>query len=265
MEFTGAVALGQSVAETIRSGISKSDCFADAEAILMLGMMCSLLSAGTWLLIASYFGLPVSTTHSTVGAIIGFTVAAKGWDCVHWGWLEGGKGFAGIALSWIVSPLASGIVAAIIYLLVVIIILKAPNPEKRAFQSIPFIFAGTVAIVTALIFLKSPALKKVKFPEEASWGIVGGLTGICFIVGFFWGTPIMKKFMYLRTKYTSPKSPQYDSLPDENIPLTEENAEPPEDRRAQESAVDNVFVFFQVMTASFESFAHGANDTANAM
>ena len=97
-EFTGAVLAGGEVTATVRKGIVDAGLFSDQPELLIFGMLAALLAAGTWLLIASQRGWPVSTTHSIVGAIVGFAVVAIGVDAVKWGKI------ASIAASWVVSP-----------------------------------------------------------------------------------------------------------------------------------------------------------------
>ena len=87
-EFAGAFLVGSHVTETVRKGIIDLSIFTEMEngtSILMYGMLASLLAAGAWLQIASYFGWPVSTTHSIVGAIVGFGIIAGGAAGVDWG------------------------------------------------------------------------------------------------------------------------------------------------------------------------------------
>ncbi len=83
-EFTGAFFAGGEVTSTIRSGIVDSEVFAKVPELLAFGMIAALLAAGTWLLVATYYGWPVSTTHSIVGAILGFSAVGVGIDSVHW-------------------------------------------------------------------------------------------------------------------------------------------------------------------------------------
>ena len=84
-EFLGAVLAGGEVTSTIRRGIVDTSLMADDPRLLVLGMLAALLAAGTWLMVASRKGWPVSTTHSIVGAIVGFTVAGIGVGAVQWG------------------------------------------------------------------------------------------------------------------------------------------------------------------------------------
>ena len=98
-EFLGAFLAGGEVTSTVRKDILDVSSLASEPDVLICGMLASLLSAGTWLMVASHYGWPVSTTHSIIGAIIGFGIVAVGADAVYWG--EVGS----IAASWVVSPL----------------------------------------------------------------------------------------------------------------------------------------------------------------
>ena len=111
LEFAGAFLVGSHVTETVRKGIVNPEIFMVDPTVYVLGMLAALLSAGVWLQIASYFGWPVSTTHSIVGAIIGFGLLVGGVQAVNWG-----KVFS-IAASWVVSPLISGTVSFFIFML----------------------------------------------------------------------------------------------------------------------------------------------------
>ena len=107
-ELAGALLMGSHVTETIRKGIADYQCFEDNPYVLMYGCMYVLLSVGIWLFLASKYEMPVSTTHSCVGGMIGMTIALGGFECVgiskihfHIG------GVSGIVLSWIFSPVLS--------------------------------------------------------------------------------------------------------------------------------------------------------------
>ena len=101
-EFLGAVLAGGEVTGTIRKGIVDADLLSGTPELLIYGMLASLLAAGTWLLVASRKGWPVSTTHSIVGAIVGFAAVGIGIDAVQWGKV------GTIVMSWVVSPVTWG-------------------------------------------------------------------------------------------------------------------------------------------------------------
>jgi len=105
-EFLGAWLAGGEVTNTIRKGIIDPELLQEDPQLLVYGMLAALLAAGTWLLVASMKGWPVSTTHSIVGAIVGFAVAGLGASTVDWG------AVTKIAASWVVSPLLGGLIAA---------------------------------------------------------------------------------------------------------------------------------------------------------
>ena len=105
MEFSGAFLLGGNVASKIMKGIANADDFADQPEVLMFGMMCVVIGVAAWLILATLYGLPVSTTHSCIGGIVGMAVVAKGMKSVKW--VEVGK----VALSWLITPVLSAILS----------------------------------------------------------------------------------------------------------------------------------------------------------
>ena len=144
-EFAGAYLAGGEVTSTIRKGIIDSGVVASNPDLLVFGMMSALLSAGTWLLIASYFGWPVSTTHSIVGAIVGFAAIGIGFDVVEW------PKVGSIAASWVVSPLLAGTIAFILFQSVRKLILESSDPFKNAKKYVPlymFLAAFEISMVT---------------------------------------------------------------------------------------------------------------------
>src|SRR5690606_5573981 len=119
--------------------------------LLVFGMMAALLAAGTWLLLASMMGWPVSTTHSIVGAIVGFVAAGIGMDAVNWGKVTE------IVMSWVVSPVMAGVISFGLFMSVQKLILTQPDPFTRAKRLVPvyMFFVGLViAMVTILKGLK---------------------------------------------------------------------------------------------------------------
>ncbi len=125
-EFLGAFLAGGEVTSTIRKGIIDVDLLVDEPNMLVYGMLASLLAAAVWLNIASRFGWPVSTTHSIIGAIVGFAVVAIGVDAVHWN--EVGL----IAASWVISPVLAGSLSFLIVLSVQKLIFDSSDPEVYA-------------------------------------------------------------------------------------------------------------------------------------
>ena len=130
-EFLGAVLAGGEVTSTIRRGIVDPDLLSGTPELLVYGMLASLLAAGTWLLIASRNGWPVSTTHSIVGAIVGFAAVGIGIDAVQWG--EVGT----IVMSWVGSPLTAGLIEFLMYLSVQRLIDTPEDPVELEWRYVP--------------------------------------------------------------------------------------------------------------------------------
>src|SRR5690606_39179276 len=167
-EFSGAVLAGGEVTSTIRSGIIDVEVVAGDPQLLVLGMLAALLAAGVWLLIASRMGWPVSTTHSIVGAIIGFGIAGLGWHVVHW------SNVGTIAASWVVSPLLSGTVAYLLFRSVQWLILDRPDPLKSAKRFVPlyiFLAGFIMSLMTMLKGLKHVGLE-ISAAEAYGWSAI---------------------------------------------------------------------------------------------
>jgi sodium-dependent phosphate transporter len=158
-EFLGAVLLGSQVVKTISNGIADPDCFKTNPGLLMYGMTMVILTVFMWLYLASYFSMPVSTTHSTIGAIIGMTMMTRGSDCVLW--YEKAdefpylSGVAAIVASWAISPVCSGLVAAALYGITYLAVLKDKESSfYRATWAFPIIVGFTVSINVGMFVLK---------------------------------------------------------------------------------------------------------------
>lgn len=132
LEFAGAFFVGTHVSETIRKGIINPEVFIGHEFDLAYGMMGALMAAAVWLQIASYFGWPVSTTHSIVGAVLGFGVMYGGFAIADWGKVTE------IVSSWIVSPLMCGTIAFLLFSLLRKLIFNNDNPVRAAQQVTPY-------------------------------------------------------------------------------------------------------------------------------
>ncbi|GJP47292.1 hypothetical protein CLOM_g6512 [Closterium sp. NIES-68] len=195
-EFGGAIALGATTTKTVKDGIIKTYLFDDRPDLLMTGFMCALIASSTWVMTATYLGLPLSTTHSIIGALIGVGISAYGRGAVNWGWQ--GKGVAQIATSWILAPCLAGILAAIIYTITLFAVLKRRNSLRAGIWAVPFYFTITIFIVSFYVVSRNG---RSSFTIDASsiggglevsgniglaFGIIGAITGtvLIFSVGF---------------------------------------------------------------------------------
>lgn len=226
-EFTGAFLAGGQVTSTIRSSIIDPALLTDTPELLVYGMLAALLAAGIWLLIASMRGWPVSTTHSIVGAIVGFAVVGLGVDSVSWGRV------GTIVMSWVSSPLLAGIISYLIYRSVRLLILDTNNPLANARRYIPiymFMVGFMIAMLTFTKGLTNVGLDFTFFLSMAASGAIG--------LGVMAFGAIMQQKI----------EPHID-----------------EDHRLHLSQIEKVFATLMIFTACSMAFAHGSNDVANAV
>ena len=226
-EFTGAVLAGGAVTSTIRKGIVDADQLAGTPELLVYGMLAALLAAGTWLLIASKNGWPVSTTHSIVGAIVGFAAVGIGVDAVRWAKV------GTIVMSWVVSPLTAGFIAYLIYRSVQKLILSQEDPLAKAKRYVPvyiFFAAFTITLVTIMKGLKHVGLD-IEIVDSYLLATAIAV-GVALIGAFF-------------------------------IRRIEPNKKA--DKKEHFYTVERVFGVLMVVTACGMAFAHGSNDVANAI
>ena len=226
-EFLGALLAGGGVTSTIRKDIVDAELLSGEPELLIYGMLASLLAAGTWLLIASRNGWPVSTTHSIVGAIVGFAAIGIGIDAVQWGEV------ATIAMSWVVSPMMAGLVAFLIYRSVQRLILSRDDPLAYAKRYVPiyiFFAAFTITLVTILKGLKHVGLD---LSLANSYLLAVVIAVVIAVIG---------KFAIQRIR------------PDRKL-----------DKKHHFYTVERVFAILMVVTACSMAFAHGSNDVANAI
>jgi len=224
-EFGGAALAGGHVTKTIRKGIIDPSGIADNPEILVFGMLAALLAAAIWLMVASNRGWPVSTTHSIVGALVGFAMAGIGFDAVKWGKI------GQIAASWVVSPVLGGVIAVILMLSIRHLILNTDNPFKSAKRWGPvyvFLVGFIMALVTIFKGLKHLNLEfsgPMSFLLAAIFGVIIAAIGWVMI----------------------------------NKVQVNEDA----DKEFHFASVEKVFTPMMIFTACSMAFAHGANDVAN--
>ena len=228
-EFSGAVLAGGEVTKTIRKGMVDSSYFVGQPEILIYGMLSALLATGTWLLIASRKGWPVSTTHSIVGAIVGFSVVAVGFESVKWAKI-------GIIVgSWVISPIFSGIVAYLVFSSITWLILTRDDPLERARKYAPFYIFLTIFLIALVTMLKG--FKHINVGQELMLTECYAIAAVCGVV-----VAIIGKFFIDRIR-------------------VDEKA----DKEFHFHTVERVFAVLMVVTACSMAFAHGSNDVANAI
>jgi PiT family inorganic phosphate transporter len=226
-EFVGAFLAGGQVTATIRKGMVDADLLAGSPELLVYGMLASLLAAGIWLVIATRSGWPVSTTHSIVGAIVGFAAVGLGFDAVQWAKV------GTIVMSWIVSPVTSGIIAFALFMSVQRLIFNTRDPLKNAKRYVPvyiFLVGFIVALVTLFKGLKHIGLHLSTLQNYMIAVIVGT---VIMLIGIY----------YIRKLKFDPSA----------------------DRDYHFANVEKVFGILMMVTACAMAFAHGSNDVANAV
>ncbi|MEP5765468.1 MAG: inorganic phosphate transporter [Halieaceae bacterium] len=230
-EFMGAYLAGGEVTGTIRKGIIDPAVMAGEPELLIFGMLSALLAAGTWLLVASAMGWPVSTTHSIVGAIVGFAAVGISPDVVSWGKV------GSIVASWLVSPLIAGSISFVLFASVQKLILDTENPFQRAKRLIPLYMWAVGFMISMVTLLKG--LKHVGVELDlglaSNFGNAALLSTLVGIIVAIFGA----------------------------ILLSRVSDEPAPGHRFD--SVERVFAILMIFTACAMAFAHGSNDVANAV
>ncbi len=287
LEFSGAFLVGAAVTDTLRSKLFDTSLLDPLT--LGCGMIASLLAAGVWLQIASYFGWPVSTTHSIVGAVVGFGCVAVGVNEIEWG--EVGK----IASSWVVSPLMAGAVSYILFRIILVKVFYKKNPVAAAHRITPplvFIVLTVMLSVTGLKGLKGmwPRMG-IEAPAPALiWlaAVLIGVTGYLIakkmlsrahvdehpennhLLNSYVARGLEKAGMHLRRVADTSEG----VIQDRAVALLEQVDALAADARHtamqlpptnEFREVERIFSYLQILTACFVAFAHGANDVANAI
>ncbi|MBN1840750.1 MAG: inorganic phosphate transporter [Deltaproteobacteria bacterium] len=225
----GAVLAGGHVTSTISKGIIDPTLLTSEPNKLMFGMFAALISAGLWVHLATYFGLPVSTTHAIVGAVVGFGIISVGAGAVSW------NKIITIAISWVISPAAGACVAGGAFYFAEKKILSARDPHTAAIHYAPaLIFVVAMVLILSFIFkgLKNLHLEIGFFHTMLMTLPVAALSGL-------FGRRWVRWQVHLKC---SVRPGQLGMSP-----------------------VECVFAQLQVLTACYVAFAHGANDVANAI
>ncbi|MBO6555209.1 MAG: inorganic phosphate transporter [Pseudomonadales bacterium] len=225
-EFAGAYLAGGEVTSTIRKGIIDPELLSDEPELLVYGMMSALLAAGIWLLVATTFGWPVSTTHSIIGAIVGFASVGISVDAVNWG--KVGE----IASSWVVSPVMAGSISFMLYMSVRKFVFDTSDPFTAARRAVPvyiLLVGFIISMVTMVKGLKHVGLD-LNF-QQSIFMSLGVATTVCLI-----GVIALSRIKRVVT------SSSHEIV-----------------------NIERMFGVLMLFTACSMAFAHGSNDVANAI
>lgn len=284
LEFGGAYFIGATVSETIQKGIVDPNTFADNPLVFATGMIGSLLAAGVWLQLASYFGLPVSTTHAIVGAVVGFGAVIGGVEAVKW------NEILFISFSWILSPILSGFFAYFLFHILQRNILFALNPLEATKKLAPvFIFFVIFVLSLSVIYNGLHNLNlHLSFGESCLFSACLGV--LAFVISTF----LVRKISVRAFEFSTSHHPQQVVSLEKAIKHVERvNLSTSDDETKDKSSlilhelvklndnlkhktqftkrissfteVEKVFVYLQILSACMIAFAHGANDVANAI
>jgi PiT family inorganic phosphate transporter len=225
----GAILAGGYVTNTISKGMINPDLLAATPNKLMLGMFAALLASGIWVHLATVLGMPVSTTHSIVGSVVGFGILTVGIGAISWGKV------ITIVLSWVVSPIAGAIIAGGIYYLIREKVLRADAPESVALRWAPYLIG--VVLLTIILSFIFKGLKNLHL--DLGFGQALLIAIPCAAAGGLVGTLWLRALLGRRKLR--------------------------EDIEQDISPLQAFFAYLQVVTACYVAFAHGANDVANAV
>lgn len=287
-EFLGAALLGASVTKTIRSGILNMEVYEGRQEVLAFGMLVALVNASFWLIMATAYGLPVSTTHTIIAAIVGFSLAIEGWDSIMW--MSCGK----IFISWVVAPAITGLIGFTLFFSVKKGVLKSEHPFDRAVMSYSLVIF--ITLMVNIFFVMHKGLKKMKLNTGLKAAVSFGISALFAIIFQFVGVKWLKKrIIQLEKTSSDPSSVENGAAVDIPPPSMSNKAKcgrflkkvadstinrdlETEAREMDDDAADIwdnaeiydaksevLYSYLQVFTACALSFAHGSNDVANAI
>ena len=224
-EFLGAVLAGGHVTKTIRKGIIDPSAIINNPEILVYGMLAALLAAGVWLMIASTRGWPVSTTHSIVGALIGFAIVGIGPEAVKWGKV------GGVVMSWVISPVIGGTISFLLVMSTRKLIFNTDEPLKNAKKYAPFYIFLVGFVISLVTLFKGLSHLNLELTTIESFLVAFAFGILTATIGWF----------FIRKIQDDPNANKSFSY----------------------ASVEKVFTPMMLFTACSMAFAHGSNDVAN--
>ena len=227
LDALGAILVGSHVADTVKSGIV--DTMSMDTELIVLGFLASLLASCLWITAATWKGLPVSTTHSIVGAVVGFGLMAKGGTAIDW------MKLLEISISWVLSPVLGAIIAFFVFKLIIKVIFERKDPERATKIFTPFGLFFTFFMIIAASFLSTPLGKRFGVGDDVLLATI--ISAVLAVV-----ISTVTYFIFIRPTFIKAAKD-----------------------RGVYQRVEKIFGGLHVITACYVAFAHGANDVANAI
>jgi inorganic phosphate transporter, PiT family len=284
LEFSGAFFVGSHVSETVRKGIVDTQSFNDQPMLLAYGMLAAMLAAAAWLQFASYYGWPISTTHSIVGAIIGFGMVVGGVSAVHW------DKVGAIVSSWVISPMLSGTISFFLFSFIRRRVFDSATPVLKAKQLTPYLVFFVFSILSLVMVFKGLKNLHLDLPLTQALIMAAGIGLVAAVISHF----LLKKIQEipdeaetlppswslsiglgradknLKKALESSGSDMQPELEDILERVGRMRAEVKQKTDSEKEIVtyqkvERIFVYLQILSAGFVAFAHGANDVANAI
>ncbi|PNH03297.1 Phosphate permease PHO89 [Tetrabaena socialis] len=303
-EFSGAIGLGGEVAKTIAGSIARPTAFYASPELFAYGMFVALIAASGWVFFATYLSLAVSTTHSIIGAVLGFALIWGGKGAVVWNdrmkEFPYSKGFVPVVCSWFVSPIMTGVASAIIFYFNRLIVLRRENSTTWAIYTYPILVTITVYVNIFFVIIKG-AKNVAKWDQNKAGWVAGCIAAGCLLLAIFPGIWLLRwsvtrdmnraaqkaadaeaeagKVKDVEEAEVEPSSKAAKMFAkfkkaathglDQDIHKSVETDQATNDMHAAAEVfnpeTEQVFKYLQVFSACAVSFSHGANDVANAV
>uniref|UniRef100_A0A0K0F386 Phosphate transporter n=1 Tax=Strongyloides venezuelensis TaxID=75913 RepID=A0A0K0F386_STRVS len=278
-ESLGSILVGYNVTDTVRKSVVDINLYSGYEKDLFFGQIGTLGGCTVWLFLATALNLPVSTTHSLIGATVGMSLVMKGFDGIQW------KTIGNIALSWILSPLLSGIISAILYIIVDHLVLRTDDSFKSGLTFLPVFYFFCLAFNSfAVIFQGSKILHLSSLPIYVAIPVALGIGLLAALAVQYilkprilrWINDTQETKVEINLQKSSIQvvikddNPTVKSQPENTTKKDDDKTSflkwllPTRDRRINEKTL-KLFTTIQTFTACFAGFAHGANDVSNAI